>query len=226
MAFHHSPKIVTDGLVMYLDAANPKSYPGIGSTWHDLSGNNYDGDLTSIVFTDRAIVFDSSTSLCYTSLPVATLGSVFTVCGFFDSRGNDTNTAVSNRLVSCDQESGSTKWCVGVNNDGDFLWGGIGGSESYATPLSLNNSQIYFFAITHNSSNFYSLFLNNVKEADTVASGIAATSYGNLSVGCRPNSGTDRIWDGGVYLINIYTRVLSDSEIIQNYDALKGRFGL
>ena len=37
MAFFHSPKLVTDGLVMYVDAANPRSYPGTGSTWYDLT---------------------------------------------------------------------------------------------------------------------------------------------------------------------------------------------
>ena len=38
MGINYSPKIVTDGLVLCLDAANPLSYPGSGSTWNDLSG--------------------------------------------------------------------------------------------------------------------------------------------------------------------------------------------
>ena len=42
MGLSHSPKIVTTGLVLALDAANPKSYPGTGTTWKDLSGNGYD----------------------------------------------------------------------------------------------------------------------------------------------------------------------------------------
>jgi hypothetical protein len=45
MAFHRGPKTVTDGLVLYLDAANPKSYPGSGTAWSDLSGNGYTGTL-------------------------------------------------------------------------------------------------------------------------------------------------------------------------------------
>jgi hypothetical protein len=40
MGLGHSPKIVTSGLVLYLDAANPKSYPGSGTTVFDLKGNN------------------------------------------------------------------------------------------------------------------------------------------------------------------------------------------
>ena len=40
MSLHHSPKIITDGLVLCLDARNTKSYPGTGTTWYDISGNN------------------------------------------------------------------------------------------------------------------------------------------------------------------------------------------
>ena len=47
MAFSHSPKIVTDGLVLSLDAGNVKSYPGTGATWFDKSGNNSNGALNN-----------------------------------------------------------------------------------------------------------------------------------------------------------------------------------
>ena len=40
MAFNYSPKIVTDGLVFAVDAANKKSYPGSGTTWTDLAGSS------------------------------------------------------------------------------------------------------------------------------------------------------------------------------------------
>ena len=47
MAFNYSPKIVTDGLVLYLDAANTKSYPGTGTVWTDISRTNNNGTLTN-----------------------------------------------------------------------------------------------------------------------------------------------------------------------------------
>jgi hypothetical protein len=47
MAFNYSPRIVTDGLVLYLDAANPRSYPGSGTTWSDLSRGGNNGVLTN-----------------------------------------------------------------------------------------------------------------------------------------------------------------------------------
>ena len=48
MGLAHSPRIVTDGLVLALDAGNTKSYPGSGTTWTDLSGNSNTGTLTSM----------------------------------------------------------------------------------------------------------------------------------------------------------------------------------
>ena len=47
MATKYSPKIITNGLVLSLDAANNKSYPRSGTTWTDLSGNNNTGTLTN-----------------------------------------------------------------------------------------------------------------------------------------------------------------------------------
>ena len=47
MALVHSPNIVTDGIVLYLDAANPKSYPGSGTNWHDLTKNNSTFELVN-----------------------------------------------------------------------------------------------------------------------------------------------------------------------------------
>jgi len=47
MATNYNPKITTDGLVLCLDAANPKSYPGSGTAWFDISGNSRNGTLTN-----------------------------------------------------------------------------------------------------------------------------------------------------------------------------------
>ena len=41
------PRIVTDGLVLAIDAANTKSYPGSGTTWYDISRNNSNGSLVN-----------------------------------------------------------------------------------------------------------------------------------------------------------------------------------
>ena len=47
MSIYGGPEIVTDGLVLHLDAANSKSYPGTGTSWFDLSGSNNHGTLVN-----------------------------------------------------------------------------------------------------------------------------------------------------------------------------------
>jgi len=57
-AFHHSPQIVTDGLSFIIDAQNPKSYIGSGTSVNDLSGNSYGGTLsTAAIGTDTPGIF-------------------------------------------------------------------------------------------------------------------------------------------------------------------------
>ena len=80
MALSHSPRIVTDGLVLCLDASDPQSYSGSGNTWSDRSGNGSNGTLTNGPTFDSdnkgSLVFDgvndyinfgnpSSASNCY-----------------------------------------------------------------------------------------------------------------------------------------------------------------
>jgi hypothetical protein len=229
MGLNHSPKIVTNGLVLCLDAASQKSYPGSGTTWTDLSGKGNNGTLVNGVGYNSgnlgSLVFDGVDDLCRTTLPVSTLSSIFTVCVFFNltSLTSSNPNAVSKRLISADASSGNTKWCIGVTPNSDFLFAGSGGSEkTLRFPISLN--QIYFVALTHNTST-YSLWLNNETKILNDSSNINASSFGNISIACRPNT-TDRLWTGNVFSCSIYNRVLSGQEIQQNFNALKGRFGL
>ena len=88
MAFIHSPKIITDGLVLALDAGNTKSYPGSGTVWTDLSGNNNTGTLTNGPTFNAAnggsIVFDGTND--YVTLPISTTsGQALTYFGWLYS---------------------------------------------------------------------------------------------------------------------------------------------
>ena len=67
MGLAHSPSIVTDGLVLCVDAANTKSYPGSGTTWTDVSGKGYDGTLTN------GPTFSSNYAVSYTHLTLPTI---------------------------------------------------------------------------------------------------------------------------------------------------------
>jgi len=229
MATNYSPKIITDGLVLALDAANTKSYPGSGTTWFDLSGNGNNGTLTNgPTFNNEnlgSLVFDGVDDLCRTDVNVSNLNNLFSVGIWFTltSATSSDSGAVSKRLISADQSSGSTKWCIGITPTRQFLFGGNGGTERTLNfTIELNTP--YFVVLTHNVST-YSLFLNGVNQIRNDTSNIASPNFGKVSIACRPNS-VDRLWTGSVFSSMFYTRILTDDEILQNYNATKGRFGL
>jgi len=73
MAFSYSPKIATDGLVLCLDAANNRSYPGSGTAWTDLSRGGNNGALTNGPTFNSAnggsIVFDGTNDYVQVTSP-------------------------------------------------------------------------------------------------------------------------------------------------------------
>lgn len=214
--------VVRDGLVLYLNAGKPLSYPGSGDTWFDLSGKSNNANLlndpTYSANHGGGLVFDGVNDMCRSSLQVSTLAESFSVCAFFNSTVLDTSTF--NRLVSADQTSGSTKWCIGAGTDGQFVFGGAGAApRALKIPISLN--QNYYVALAHNT-NKYSMWLNGENKILNDTSNIGAPSFGNVSVASRPNT-NGYLWTGSVYAVQIYNRVLTEQEVLQNYNALKSR---
>ena len=227
MSNKYGPKIVTDGLVFCIDASDIKSYPGSGTTWKDRSGNSYDCLLSnSPVYTldyKGGFIFDGANTLCRSTLPVSDLQETFTVCVWFSVSGDTNVPNTSNRLISADSTSGSTKWAIGINSSTQFQVAGAGGSDGEPSfPVTLN---VPYFAcfICHDVSS-YSLFLNDTKELTNESFSVTTADFGNIGIACRPNS-TDRIFDGTVYSVAMYNRNLTDQEVSQNYNAIKGRFG-
>lgn len=227
---YNTSQIVTDGLVLYLDAANPKSYPGSGTAWNDVSSKGNNATLLNGVAYDNnnlgSLVFDGVDDLCRTTLPVSTLGTTFTVCVSFNitSLASSNTDAVSKRLISADSSSGSTKWTIGVTPASDFVFGGSGGTEkTLRFPISLNEN--YFVAISHNNAT-YSIWLNDQIKILNDSTNINSTSsFGNVAIACRPNS-LDRLWTGNVFCSTMYDRALTAEEVQQNFQALRGRYGI
>lgn len=225
MGLTHSPRIVRDGLVLYLDAANPKSYPASGTTWKDLSGNGNDGTLVNGVGYDSsnngAMVFDGAND-------------------YVEILGNESNTPSSMTLF-CFLYPKNTRpeEIIATQNAGDgyrFMsriyqsntgtrWGfrpSSGGTEYQGTSILTNNTW-YCLAVTYTTSNLI-LYLNGNVELNQ-------TNPNNLAHGGDIRLG-DGIGGAQVHLeadlpsFMIYNRALLESEIRQNFEALRGRYGV
>lgn len=227
MGLAHSPSIVTNGLVLCLDAANRKSYPGSGTAWTDLSGNNNTGTLTNgptFSGTNRgAIVFDGVDD--YVDFFAPNLGSIATV-ELWCKIGS-----VSGKLLF-----GWYQYSVYCNNSLGFNTANgdvYGISSATITSLGLlNNWKHYIFEMrTDVSYTNNKIYINASPQTLTQQSGTEVDASRSFNSG----NGKIALWNFVNYSFNmpmdcsnfkVYNRALSANEVLQNYNALKGRFGL
>jgi hypothetical protein len=235
MAFFRGPNIVTDGLVLALDAASKKSYSGTGTTWYDLTSNSLDATLNggTTFSTDNygTIIFDGVNDYGTIGSSTLTAINVLTFELWLNRTGIGTTTPPYDRIF---QKDG------GIS--GYPAWGWHIGESTPATPTfrssfgpsagESNNSISFIDSISLNEWNCL---------ATTIDSNLLASNYFN---GVPSNSGTlnnapmttqdvtriaqgdGREFQGKISTVKIYNRALTADEIAQNYNALKSRFGL
>jgi hypothetical protein len=237
MAFNYSPKIITDGLVLYLDAANTRSYPGSGTVWSDLSRGGNNGTLTNGPTFNSGnggnIVFDGSNDYIEISPNGTTSG--FNVQSFtIDMWVKVVNVGAYNVLWSYDFTSHTppyysqhirTNNTIGQSTTSMTFTININGTSFQTVgTIIINFNQWINVTFTRNSSTNVNIsYLNGVlKQQTTVASII---SYYNQEVWIgRGNFGG--YTTGNISACKFYNRALSALEVLQNYNATKGRYGL
>jgi hypothetical protein len=223
MSFAHSPKIVTDGLVLSLDAGNTKSYPGTGTTWFDKSGFSNNGTLingpTFNTGSLGSIVFDGTNDYVgsfpnySTYFDFGLTNSPFSISLFF-------KLAVINSDFKVLVVTGG-KWDYGlwISNTNKLLCGTELQNRTGNTTLSAN--LIYQGTLTFNGTT-QTLYLNGVNDG-SFTQGLSNNGSQNLSIGRRVDG---FYFPGNIYTTQIYNKSLSPSEVTQNFNALRGRFGI
>ena len=215
MAFNYSPKIVTNGLVLCLDAGNVKSYVSGSTSWNDLTSNQNVGTLTNgptfNTGSGGSIVFDGVNDYLNLGNP-STLNILnFTVCAWAKS---STFTNYQNIIFK-----GTTtgQYGIALNSSGDWT---IQPNTGFTGDiLSLNTWN--FFVGTYNGTQI-TAYRNGVQKQQY---SIAQSYFGSvITVGT--DTVNSRYFNGNIAQVSIYNRALSSTEILQNYNALKGRFDL
>ncbi len=210
--------IVTDGLVLWLDAGISPSYTGSGTTWTDLSGNNNNGTLTNgptySSANGGAIVFDGVNDFAIASLPSVTSYNTFTYNVWVYSTNN------SGYRTIIDQ--GNDTWFFGTNL-GELITYNPNLNSGYV----ININQWYNLGVTHVIGGPILFYVNgNLVYTSTNNSSNFSTSYFGIGAGVRSPTLADEFWSGNIAVAQIYNRALSAAEVLQNYNALKSRFGL
>jgi hypothetical protein len=211
MSYNNGPKIVTNGLIMHLDAASKRSYPGSGTTWYDLCGN-YNGTLVSSpTFTsDFCGVVNTTGAGAKVQVSGINLSSgTYTVIGAARYSG-----ASNGRIIS----SINNNWLLGhwSNSIGNHY------AEGWVSSVGAGGSDQTWriYAATGNSStDNWKFYINGILNADNNSG-----SQGPNGIQIGGYAGANEQTDGQCAFVMAYNRVLNDQEIIQNYEAMKGRF--
>lgn len=246
--------IVRTGLVLDLDAAQPLSYKGTGTTWNDLSGNgqnftlynsptfstNNGGELLFSGSNDYARIRNSSSIDLLSSNGTvevwfrtisSTLGGTYARLISF---ANEANTGSDTTSTQGTNNDFSDYFCLVKNNNAESLAVWYKNNPSAFGPATLVNTNNYFNAViswsTSGASMTFNFYLNG---ANTNTSTVTQSGYSidasTITIGqncaaalTNPSENSSCAFSS----VKLYNRALTATEITQNYNALKHRFGL
>jgi hypothetical protein len=235
MTISYNPRIITDGLVMCLDAGNRKSYPGSGTTWADISGGGNTGTLTNGPTYSSAnggsIVFDGTND--YETLPTNLLvhhtGNPFTFSIWFKTLS--TGIILGQQNTSTPNSATGYVPAIYVGTDGKLytscFWGGAVSNQSIS-PVAVDDGNWYNITVTFSSGSQIS-YLNGVSYATLAKTqtSYSSTYYyflGSGSGSSWTNFPASPYFNGSISNALYYTKALTAAEIRQNYNALKPRY--
>jgi hypothetical protein len=231
MAFNYSPKIVTDGLVLYLDAANQYSYVSGSTSWNDISRTGANGTLTNGPTYNSAnggsIVFDGTNDYVQTTYNTDLLTG-YTLSAWFNPFSLSLNGPIIFKPDSTylsPNFGNITRFYINTSGVLDFFW--TNSSQFYIASTPLPSANIWYHAVGVYSSanNSISLYLNGVLKSTTTTSGTTIVANQPYLIG-RTDPTNNIYFKGNISQTLIYNRALSATEVLQNYNATKTRFGL
>lgn len=233
MATRYNSQTVKDGLVLCLDAGNLKSYIGSGASWNDLSGNGNNATAygSPTYSTDGKGCFDfagttgansaaASTGFTFASNMVPTTGNFTFECWI-------KNPPASGQTGLFSNAGGGDGYRFGPGYDGVYILIGPNYTEfGISWNGNLNSSLWYHVTATWDRTSAYRIntFLNGAY-SNYGSIPTTQTAFTNATPGIvrSPCCG---IYTGKLAMMKVYNRLLTNSEVLQNYNATKGRFGL
>lgn len=232
------PNIVDNGLVLYLDAGNVKSYASGSTTWLDKSGNNYVAILnngpTFNTGSNGSLVLDGTDDYAYVSASFASYSN-FTVSFWINI-----NTLLNHRGIFCIKNAAdstdynSNNYAIHTITNGYF---GMECNNMFAGNTSRNNTVInqkisQCTVVCNQSANLITYYLNGVADGtQAISSTVTFSDHNLLFLGCRQFSATgvgnyQNPLAGTVYNYLFYNRALTAEEVQQNFNAQRSKFGI
>ena len=221
MGIARGPKIVTSGLLLALDAADKLSYPGSGTTWRNLASNNFNCTLTNGPTFSGAnmgsIVYDGVDDSGTCNLVTSDANNV-TLEAWFKI------TTLPGTLILYNGNSATSGYgfghgiCGATSTTLYVFFGGLNCNVVSYAGMTTNvwYQAVYTRTTTPSTSNI--LYINGISRSTNTSSNPNAPA-GTTSIG-------DPGYPGYISIARIYNRALTATEVLQNYNATKGRYGL
>jgi len=221
MSTRYNPSIVSDNLVLCLDAANTKSYPGSGTNWKNLTEKSIDGTLTNGPTFDSnnlgSILLDGSNDYIQLSS-----NSDLTLTGDFSyETWLMTDTQLTSNHIWRTSNDKTLQFSSNVSPDQIVYYS----SETGNQPFGVLNNDTWGHLILTKSGNTLTGYLNGAQAWTNTPGSSATHDFSGIRIGSRGSTAGFE-WDGKFAVVRIYSKGLTSTEVQQNYNALKGRFGL
>lgn len=256
MAIYSGPQIVDNGLVLHLDASNLRSYPGSGTAWNDLSTNNNTGTLVNgAAFSTNnngIITFDGvndrysvSTQINLSSTDKISIDFFCKILTYpqigggggilFEASANF-NSSTTGLYVGIGEDSSSSFRTNGVQYPISLNIRGNAGYNLYGYDKTLVNDLnwhhwccIFDKSVSGTNPVESRLFIDGVERSVSVTTTLRNNNTNNFGndfwyMGSRSNGVAPSNFSIGNF--KIYNRVLSSTEIKQNFEATRGRYGI
>lgn len=218
--------IVQQGLVLNLDAGNPYSYGGSGTTIYDVSPTALSWTGSNVTYNSDPVKYFSyngSNSWLQSSTSAAYDSQTITMeCWFYP-------TTLAQEGFLFEKGAVNTQYSMFLSLTA-FYFRTIGGT--------INNQDLTFASSTYLTANVWNhvictyngstkiIYVNGVQAASVNASGTLQTGQTNQYIGKLGNAGNSYQFNGRIGETRVYNIALSAAQVLQNYNATKGRFGL
>jgi hypothetical protein len=229
------PNIVVDGLVLYLDAGNTKSYISGSTTWNDISRGDNNGTLvngpTFSTGSGGSIVFDGVNDYIFRSSYIDA-GSNFSVFSWIRPGNINVRDGIVGNSYPYSSRQGfylSTATNYGGTLNTFFI--SIGADAAYRTAANNSitlNTWNYIGGTITNGGQDIKLYVNGIEMSylgGILSSGSVTYNTNELLIGAR-RIGDLESFIGNISGVHMYNRVLSAQEVLQNYNATRARYGM
>ena len=226
MSISYNSSIVTNGLVLCTDAGNPRSYSGSGTQWNDVTSSGFNftlingptyssSNLGSFTFDGvNEIATAGYNTALDTQTPTVEVWvrtNATTQNGFWFEKG------AVNTQYALFQEGANITWRLTTN---------VGSLTAPAA--SFMNTSNWFQVVGTYTSGDRRIYVNGVQVASDTLAYTIPTNTSGMSIGAYGgNSGnTGYFYNGALSICRVYNRVLSAAEVLQNFNASRGRYGV